>query len=227
MYEEEEITFRIRSVEGQSLDRHHEYSKVTLIAWLFRCVGRVPYQEAVGGLLYLAQVTRPYIAFAVNDVSRFNANHNDVHWSAVKHIYRYLSGTIDLKLKYTKTKTMDLHVFCDADWALDMDKRRSRTGFVTKVSGTAISWMSKRQPIIALSSTEADYIAISSAVGGIIWMKQMADEINAGVVKRVTLYCDNQNTIKLAESVAFRPRTKHIDIAWHVHIYFSLMYCND
>lgn len=165
--------------------------------------------------LYLAQATRPDIAFAVNDVSRFNADHSDIHWAAVKRIFRYLSGTINFKLKYTKGKGMDLHAFCDADWASDVDKRRSCTGFVTKMSNAAISWSSKRQPIVALSSTEAEYIAISSAVGEIMWLRQMANEMNADMVKKVTLYCDNQSAIKLAESDAFRPRTKHIDIRYH------------
>lgn len=178
-------------------------------------VGKVPYQEAVGSLLYLSQATRPDIAFAVNDVSRFNANHGETHWSAVKRIFRYLRGTIDFKLTYKRSKNSDLHAYCDADWASDVDKRRSCTGFVTKMSGAAISWMSKRQPIVALSSTEAEYIAMSSAVGEIIWLKQLADEINANIVKRVPLHCDNQSTIKLAESDAFRPRTKHIDIRYH------------
>lgn len=177
--------------------------------------GKIPYQEAVGCLLYLAGATRPDIAFSVNDVSRFNANHSDVHWTAVKRILRYLRGTIDLKLKYRKSTNSDLHAFCDADWASDIDKRRSCTGLVTKMSGAAISWMSKRQPIVALSSTEAEYISMSSAVNEIVWLTQMANEINGNIVNKVVLYCDNQSTIKLSESDAFRPRTKHIDIRYH------------
>lgn len=178
-------------------------------------VGQVPYQEAVGCLLYLAGATRPDIAFAVNDVSRFNANHSEQHWSAVKRIFRYLKGTMDLGLTYKGSGDSKLHAFCDADWASDIDKRRSCTGLVTIMSGAAISWTSKRQPIVALSSTEAEYIAMSSAVNEIIWLKQLADEINKDIVGKVTLYCDNQSAIKLSESDAFRPRTKHIDIRYH------------
>lgn len=120
-----------------------------------------------------------------------------------------------MKLKYRKSTNSNLHAFCDADWASDIDKRRSCTGLVTKMSGAAISWMSKRQPIVALSSTEAEYISMSSAVNEIVWLTQMANEINGNIVNKVVLYCDNQSTIKLSESDAFRPRTKHIDIRYH------------
>lgn len=178
-------------------------------------VGKVPYQEAVGSLLYLAQATRPDIAFAVNNVSRFNAEHCDTHWTAVKRIFRYLRGTTDLKLRYEKTKSGRLTAYSDADWASEIDRRRSCSGYLIKMAGASICWSSKRQSIVALSSTEAEYIALSSAVCEIIWLKQLADEINREIAKKVTVFCDNQSTIKLSESDAFRPRTKHIDIRYH------------
>ncbi|KAK9680706.1 Reverse transcriptase (RNA-dependent DNA polymerase) [Popillia japonica] len=86
-------------------------------------IENVPYQEAVGSLLYLAQGTRPDIAHAVNDVSRFNSNHGKAHWQAVKRIFRYLKGTVNLKLRYDSNK--ELIGYSDADWASDVDKRRS------------------------------------------------------------------------------------------------------
>lgn len=177
--------------------------------------GQVPYQEAVGSLLYLTQSTRPDIAFAVNDVSRFNNNHCEAHWKAVKRIFRYLNGTIDLRLRFTKEKSNEIRAYSDADWASEIDQRRSCTGYLLNMSNTSICWNSKRQPIVALSSTEAEYIALSSAVCEIIWLKQLADEINGDIAKNITICCDNQSTIKLAESDAFRPRTKHIDIRYH------------
>lgn len=178
-------------------------------------VGQVPFQEAVGSLLYLTQGTRPDIAFAVNDVSRFNGNHSETHWKAVKRIFRYLSGTVDMKLRFTKTAAYELKAYSDADWASDIDKRRSCTGYLVNMSGGAICWNSKRQPIVALSSTEAEYIALSSAVCDFMWLKQLADEIDVRIARRIKVFCDNQSTIKLAASDAFRPRTKHIDIRYH------------
>jgi hypothetical protein len=177
--------------------------------------GKIPYQEAVGSLLYLAQCTRPDIAFAVNDVSRFNGKHSEAHWAAVKRIFRYLKGTVNLKLTFSNRKLDGLQVFSDADWGSDPDKRRSCSGIVVKLSGGAISWSSKRQPIVALSSTEAEYIALSSAVCESIWIKQLMDELDKTLAERIKIYCDNQSSIKLAENDAFRPRTKHIDIRYH------------
>lgn len=178
-------------------------------------VGQVPYQEAVGSLLYLTQATRPDIAFAVNDVSRFNNNHSDIHWKAIKRIFRYLSGTKHYKLKYTRKGLTDLHIYCDADWASDIDKRRSCTGFVAKLSNAAISWQSKRQSTTALSSTEAEYMALSSAVCEVIWIRQLAMEIDQATEKPTLVLCDNESAIKLGQSEAYRPRTKHIDIRFH------------
>lgn len=177
-------------------------------------VGKVPYQEAVGSLLYLAQSTRPDIAFAVNDVSRFNANHGSAQWMAVKRIFRYLRGTTNAKLRYTKSGE-GLMAYCDADWASEIDNRRSCSGYIIKLSGASICWLSKRQPIVALSSTEAEYIALSSTACELIWLKQLADELNKNIAKSITIFCDNQSTIKLAASDAYRPRTKHIDIRFH------------
>lgn len=112
-------------------------------------VGKVPYQEAVGSLLFIAQCTRPDISFAVNDVSRFNNNHGEIHWRAVKRIMRYLKGTANYKLRFSRSKE-SLHCYTDADWASDMDKRRSCSGQVVMMSNAAISWQSKRQATVAL-----------------------------------------------------------------------------
>ncbi len=176
---------------------------------------KIPYQEAVGSLLYLAQCTRPDIAFSVNDVSRFNAKYGIAHWRAVKRIFRYLRGTSDLKLHYTRSKIHEIKGFSDADWASDVDKRRSCTGYVFQLSNAAVTWCSKRQHTVALSSTEAEYMAISAAIQEGIWLKQLGDELDPTLRKPVELFCDNESTIKLTKLDAYRPRTKHIDVRYH------------
>lgn len=176
---------------------------------------RIPYQEAVGSLLYLAQGTRPDIAFAVNDVSRFNSNYSVAHWKAVKRIFRYLRGTTNLKLCFSSFQAGDMHGFSDADWASDVDKRRSCTGYIFKLSGAAISWKSKRQSTTALSSTEAEYMALAAATQEAVWLCQLMKELQLNRSKPMRIYCDNQSAIKLAESDAYRPRSKHIDIRYH------------
>lgn len=102
--------------------------------------------------------------------------------------------------------------FCDADWGSELDDRKSRSAFVIKLAGAAISWQSKKQSIVALSSTEAEYIALSTVVREIIWLKQLMNELNANGNAAIAVFCDNQSLIKLATSEAYRPRTKHIDI---------------
>lgn len=138
----------------------------------------MPYQELVGSLLYLSQGTRSDIAFAVNDVSRFNARHGIEHWEAVMRIMRYSCGTQNKKLCYTSDcENGDLHAYSYADWASDFDKRRSCTSFVINMTGAAINWKSHRQDIVALSSTEAEYIALSSCVKDVLWIRQIINEI--------------------------------------------------
>jgi len=176
--------------------------------------GTVPYQEAVGSLLHLAQATRPDIAFATNDVSRFNNQHSSEHWQAVKRIFRYLRGTIDYKLNFCKTNDMKMHAYTDADWASDIDKRRSCSGHVVIMANAAISWYSHRQDIVALSSTEAEYISLSAASREIIWVRTLQNELDKQNCA-TTIYVDNTSTMKLAESDAYRPRTKHIDVRFH------------
>lgn len=178
--------------------------------------GTVPYQEIVGSLLYLSQGTRPDIAYAVNDVSRFNAKHSIEHWEAVVRILRYLQGTKGKKLCYTcECENDNLHAYSDSDWASDIDKRRSCTGFVINMSGAAINWKSHRQDIVALSSTEAEYIALSATVKDVLWIQQILNEVNADFVGCTIIYGDNSSALKIGNCEAFRERTKHIDVRHH------------
>lgn len=126
-------------------------------------ISKVPYQEAVASLLYFAQASRPDIAFAVNDVSRFNNNHGKAHWAAVKRIFRHLKGTVDYKLCYSRCGNSEISGYSDSDWAGNVDKRRSCTGYVFQLSNGAISCSSRRQSTVALSSTDAEYMALLSA----------------------------------------------------------------
>lgn len=175
--------------------------------------GKVPYQEAVGSILYLCQSTRPDLCFAINDVSRFNAKHGPAHWSAVKRIFRYLRGSVNMKIRFEGNET--LHAYTNADWASDVDKRRPCTGYLTKMCGGAISWCSKRQQTIALSSTEAEYMALSSAAREVLWVGQLSKELDKKATSKITKYCDNQSAICLSKNVAYKPRSKHIDIMYH------------
>ena len=118
----------------------------------------IPYKEVVGSLMYAMVATRPDLAFGVSMVSQFMSKPGPLHWAAVKRILRYLKGTLHFKL-CLGGKDLRLKGYCDADWGGDQDTRRSTTGYVFFVGEGAISWNSKRQPTIALSTTEAEYMA--------------------------------------------------------------------
>lgn len=177
----------------------------------------IPYQEAVGCLLYLVQGTRPDLAFAVNDVSRFNNNFGNPHWKAVKRImrYLYLKGTIDYKLKYSRDGNGMMVEYTDSDWASEVDNRKSCTGFLFKLLNGAITWSSKRQPTEALSSTEAEYMALSSGVQEAVWLNQFGHELDSNFQDVIPIYCDNKSAIKLTECDGLRQRSKHIDVRYH------------
>lgn len=179
-----------------------------------REMANVPYQAAVGSILYLTQGTRPDIAFAVNTVAKFCNNPGKAHWVAVKRIFRYLRGTANAKLVFSRSASSDLTGYCDADWASDPDERRSCTGYVFTLQGGAISWNCKRQPTVALSTTEAEYMALSSAIQEAMWLKQFQNEL--WVTKHeISIFCDNKSAIDLACTDSYHARTKHIDIRHH------------
>lgn len=176
---------------------------------------QIPYQEAVGSIMFAAQVSRPDVSFAVSNVSRFNNCYGKPHWTAVKRILRYLKGTSDTKLEFSKTKNNTVVGYCDADWANDGDDRRSVTGYIFKSGGGAISWNTKRQPTVALSSTEAEYMAVSSATQEALWLKGLEAELIPSSPKSTIIHCDNKGAISLALTNAYHPRTKHIDVRHH------------
>ena len=125
-------------------------------------VNNLPYQQLIGGLMYLAVLTRPDIAYSVSFLSQYNNCYNESHWKCVKRILKYLKGTKNYCLKYIKSGDV-LTGYVDADWANDKCDRKSYTGFVFVLSGTAISWESRKQRTVALSSTETEYMALSDA----------------------------------------------------------------
>lgn len=174
----------------------------------------IPYQQAVGSLMYLTQGTRPDLAFAINNVCRYNTCYTREHWTAVKRILRYLHGTANLKLTFGKNANHNITGFTDADWGADVNDRKSVTGFVFTRSGGSISWCSKKQPTVALSTAEAEYMALSACTQEAMWLKQLDDEI-FGTNRPMNIFCDNQSAIQIAENNGYSSRSKHIDLRHH------------
>lgn len=174
-----------------------------------------PYRQIIGCLLYIAQGTRPDIAFAVNTLSRYNNEPKTEHVMAVKRLLRYLQGTKDLKLIYTKDGNASITGYCDADWASDVHDRKSCTGYIFLLQGGAVSWSSRKQQTVALSTAEAEYMAMSAAAQEALWLRQLGGELGCQLSEPLVIFSDSQSAIKLSLNDCYLPRTKHIDIRHH------------
>jgi hypothetical protein len=175
------------------------------------------YQSIIGSLLYLMIGTCPDISYAVTHLSQFTMNPSEDHYKAALHICRYLAGTHDYKLVYSKAADKGLMAYTDSDWAADKIQRRSVTGYFFKLANGIISWCSHAQKTVALSSTEAEYMAISNCSHQAIWIKTMIEELGIRL-KAVFIYGDNQGSIFIASNPVQESRTKHIDI-WYRYIH--------
>ncbi|KAG6610908.1 Retrovirus-related Pol polyprotein from transposon TNT 1-94 [Phytophthora cinnamomi] len=176
---------------------------------------KYPYRELVGALMYLATCTRSDIAQAVGEVAKFCEYYNKSHWVAAKRILKYLKTTQDLGLVFNGRTKGELFGYADANWAGDLDTRRSTTGYVFFLNGSAISWKSKRQPTVATSSTEAEYMVLYNATQEAVWLRQLLKDVGAECVGATTIFQDNQGCIALAKNPAYHSRTKHIHLKYH------------
>lgn len=181
-----------------------------------KAMSQVPYSNAVGSIMYAMVCTRPDIAHAVSVVSRYMANPGKLHWCAVKWILRYLKGTTDMGLVFDGASSSRIFVgFVDSDYAGDLDKRRSLTGYIFRFSGAAISWRSTLQSTVALSTTEAEYMAATEAVKEAIWLRNLVTELGVQQEPNSVVFCDNQSALHLIKNQAYHERTKHIDVRYH------------
>jgi hypothetical protein len=178
------------------------------------------YQSLVGSLMYAMLGTRPDIAYAVGKLSRYFANPQQSHWIAAKHVLRYLKGTTDLALKVGGIPTRgrfgtEVVGYVDSDYAGSLDDRRSTTGYVFKIGDGAVSWSSKRQPTVALSTTEAEYMATTQAGKEALWYRSFLEDIGIPQHTPTIIHNDNQGSLSLAKNPVFHTRTKHIDVQHH------------
>ncbi|WVY97343.1 hypothetical protein V8G54_029494 [Vigna mungo] len=176
-------------------------------------MAKIPYASAIRSLMYAMVCTRPDIGHAVGVVSRFMSNPGKAHWEAVKWILRYLRGTIEKCLYFSKGE-LKVQGYVDADFGGEVDHRRSTTGYIFTVGTKPVSWMSQVQKIVALSTTEAEYVAVTEASKELIWLQGLLTEL--GFIQEMSvLHSDSQSAIHLAKNSAFHSRTKHIDVRYH------------
>ena len=174
----------------------------------------VPYSEAIGSVLWPVVVSRPDAAYAVGILSQFIQNPGPAHWEGLKRVINYLGSTKDLWLTFGGRKETLVEGYCDADWA-GQKHRHSISGFSFHYGVGAISWSSKKQNIVALSSTEAEYVAQTHAAKEAMWLRSFVSEIRGGAEGALTILCDNQGAIALAKDNKYHARTKHIDLRYH------------
>ncbi|KAH9680956.1 hypothetical protein KPL71_026757 [Citrus sinensis] len=177
---------------------------------------KFPYSSAVRCLMYAMVLTRPDLSHAVSLVSRYMANPGKDHWRAVVWILRYLAGTTGYGLIYGAEKYAEVSVegYVDADYAGDLDKRRSLIGFLFMLNGCTINWKASLQSVVALSTTEAEYTAAAEAIKEAIWLRGMVTELGFEQ-KQITVHCDSQSAICLSKNQIHHEKTKHIDIKLH------------
>lgn len=178
-------------------------------------VNQLEYQRIVGSLNYAATVTRPDLSYATGKAAQFNSCPTPVNLRQVKRMLRYLKHTIEYGLQYRRDhKDVELVGFTDANWGGDKD-RKSTTGYIFIFAGAAISWNSRRQPTVALSTAEAEYMALSAAVQHALFLRNLLKELGFEQKKPTKIYVDNQAAMELANNGMTTQRTKHIDIKHH------------
>ena len=175
---------------------------------------KVPYREAVGCLMYIMVLSRPDIAFAVSQVAQHCQNPGLPHWKGVQRIFSYLHGTSDYGLCFNGNDHDELIGYTDADYAGDLDTRKSTSGYAFIYQGGAVSWASRRQRCTSLSTTESEFVAACEAAKEAVWIQRLLSEIKNCEAKTVPIRCDNQISISLIRNPEHHQKTKHIEVKY-------------
>ena len=173
---------------------------------------RGQYQRMVGKFIYLAH-TRPDV---VGVVTRFMHQSRAHHMTAVIRIVRCLKGTSSIGIFYKKNDHLDLLAYKDTDWARDRDNRKSTSAYFTLVGGNFVTWKSKKQKVVALSSAQAEFRGIAKGITETIWLKKLLSELHFPQKKACKLFCDNEAAISISENAVQHNRTKHVKIDRHL-----------
>jgi len=171
------------------------------------------YQQMIGSLMYLVTGTRPDLAHSVSFLSQFSSNPQPSHHSAVKRVFKYLNGTRNFSLFFPRDGKLQLIGYSDADHGKNLSDRKSYSGYVFLLGNCPISWLSKKQTSVAISTTEAEYMAMSLTARQAIWYRNGFKEFKLTVP--ITLLTDSQSGMKLANNPILQQRTKHIAIHYH------------
>ena len=177
-------------------------------------VNRESYQMLVGKLIYLSH-TRPDISYAVGIVSQFMHNPNEEHLKVALSIVKYLKNSPEMGLLFTKSETMEVEIYTDADWASSSLDRRSISGYCSFLGGNLVTLRSKKQSVVVRSSAEAEFRAMALGICEGMWIKSILEDLKIGISKPMKLYCDNKAAISMAHYLVQHDRTKHVEIDKH------------
>jgi len=179
----------------------------------------IPYLEALGSLMYLSQGTRPDISFAVGALSRFSSNPGCLHWLALQRVFRYVCGTVDYRIMYAPDSlsftSAPLTIFTDADWGGNKDTHKSTSGYVVCMGTGAVSWSSKGQTVVALSTPEAEYYAALHCGKEAAWFRSLLTEFGRPPSGATNILSDNQGAIATGKNPAAHSRMKQIHLTMH------------
>lgn len=177
-------------------------------------VDSAAFKQLVGSLRYLT-ATRPDLIYSVNLVSRYMENPTERHMLAAKRILRYVQGTIGFGIQYRHGGEERLVGYVDSDYAGDENDRKSTSGYAFMLGNGAISWASKKQPIVTLSTTEAEFVAAANGACQAVWLRNVLAEVGFDQGNGTVLWCDNSSTIKLSKNPVLHGRSKHIHVRYH------------
>jgi len=172
------------------------------------------YRSTIGSMLYLTG-TRPDIMHAVGVVGRFQANPKDAHLLAAKIIFNYLQGTQNYGLWYPRDIDLTLHAYTNADWAGSVDDIKRTSGGAFFMGSRLVSWFSKKQSSIALSTAEAEYVAAASCCTQLLWMMQTLQDLQITCTPLISIFCVNTSAISISKNPVMHSKTKHIPIKYH------------
>ncbi|XP_074558519.1 secreted RxLR effector protein 161-like [Curcuma longa] len=172
------------------------------------------FRSFVGSLIYLMN-TKPDIVQAVSMISRFMNEPSKLHFAATKRVLRYLKGTKKMGIKYVKEVQCKLTGYTDSDWAGSLDDRKSTSGYLFCLGSNAISWSSKKQRSVALSSAEAEYVDATDAACEAIWLRRLLKDLQQVQEQPTVIHCDNMSAIAMTKNPVFHSRTKHIELRHH------------
>jgi hypothetical protein len=209
-----EILKRFNILECKPMNTPMETKLKLLVDTSSELIDATLYRHIIGSLMYLTN-TRLDICFVMNTLSQFLVELGQVHLVVAKHVMRYLNGTLDCGLNYDGDHDFTLSGYTNSDWAGSVSDRKSTSGCFFSLGSTMISWQSRKQSSIALSTVEAEYIDVCSASCEAIWLRKLLTGLFDLEMEATTILCDKQSCIKMIENRVFHDKSKHIEIRYH------------